>query len=79
MQSYKLIQGNNTNVKGFEEQVSNAINEGYEFCSDLITQGVTKSNGSVEVLFFQPMALEDKIYFEDEEEEEVDDDEDEEK
>ncbi|MDB6096007.1 MAG: hypothetical protein JWM09_285 [Francisellaceae bacterium] len=64
MKPYVLIQGSNKNVEQFETKISEAIEAGYIFAGELITQCVASSN---EVLFFQPLILdEDELEFEDE-------------
>lgn len=73
MKPYKLIKGNDDNIAAFEDEVSAALAEGYEFVNRLVTK-VVASNGINKVLFFQPMVFEeaiDDVYEEDDDEDEL--------
>lgn len=73
MKPYKLIKGNDDNIAAFEDEVSAALAEGYEFVNRLVTK-VVASNGINKVLFFQPMVFEeaiDDVYEDDDDEDEL--------
>lgn len=55
---YQIICGSSKDIAKFEEQVSTAVQAGYELVDDLITQPITKADGQVEILFYQPVLLE---------------------
>lgn len=62
MKSFKIIQGTSNNITKFEDEISKAMEDGYEFSNDLISKVINpSSNGAPEVLFFQPMTLEEKL------------------
>lgn len=65
MRPFKLIQGNNTNISKFEDEVAKAIEEGYEFNGEMIVKTIPHANKPTEVLFFQPMTMEEHLDFED--------------
>lgn len=66
---YQLICGSSDDVNTFEEKVASAMQQGYEMVDDLITQVVTKADGKIEIMFFQPMLFDnDDDYGIDEEE-----------
>jgi hypothetical protein len=74
MKPYKIIHGTSDNIETFEDAVSAALEEGYEFANRLITKVVASSNGASKALFFQPMVFEemlDEIYEEEIEENEL--------
>jgi len=70
MKPYMLIEGSHTAIESFELKVANALESGYTFAGELVTQLM----GS-EIKFYQPVILEDED-FEEEDEEEEDEDED---
>lgn len=65
MKPFKLIQGSSNNISKFEEEIAQAIEDGYEFSSDMISKLVGNSN-KTEILFFQPMTIEEHLEFENE-------------
>jgi hypothetical protein len=65
MKPFKLIQGNNTNINKFEDEVAKAIEDGYEFNGEMIVKTISHANKPTEVLFFQPMTMEEHLDFED--------------
>lgn len=67
MKPYILINGNTKDVQSFEEKISNAIEQGYEFSGDLI---VKKTNDS-DFMLFQPMIMEEELEFDEEDLEEL--------
>ncbi len=74
MKPFKLIQGSSSNISKFEDEVAQAIEDGYEFSSDMISKLVEHSN-KPEVLFFQPMTIEEHLEFENEDLDYTDNDE----
>lgn len=74
MKPFKLIQGSSNNISKFEDEVAQAIEDGYEFSSEMISKLVENSNQS-EVLFFQPMTIEEHLEFENEDLDYADNDE----
>jgi len=77
MSPYKLIRGSDKNIAAFEEQIANAMLDGYDLANDLVVQPKTNANGETEVLLFQAMICEEILDFDesdedDEEDEEVD-------
>jgi hypothetical protein len=76
MKPFKLIQGSSHNISKFEDEVAQAIEEGYEFSSDMISKLVENSHNKSEVLFFQPMTIEEHLEFENEDLDYNDNDED---
>ncbi len=78
MSPYKLIRGSDKNITAFEEQVANAMLDGYDLANDLVVQPKTNSNGETEVLLFQAMICEEILDFDEDDEdddEEFEDDE----
>ena len=76
MKPYKIINATidgSKDLEAFEDAVSAALKEGYEFASRLITKVVPSSNGTSKVLFFQPMVFEEMLeeIFEDTDEDEL--------
>ena len=65
MKPFKLIQGNNNNINKFEDDIAQAMENGYEFSSEMIVKIVENPNKSIEVLFFQPMTIEEHLDFDD--------------
>lgn len=65
MKPFKIIQGNSNNISKFEEEISQAIEDGYEFSSDLISHLIT-TNNTPEIWFYQPMSIEEHLEFENE-------------
>ena len=53
-------------INKFEEEVAQAIEDGYEFSSDMMSTKIDNA-GKVEILFFQPMTIEEHLDFENEE------------
>ena len=66
MKPFRLIHGSSNNISKFEDEVAKAIEEGYEFSSDMISKLVENSHTKNEVLFFQPMTIEENLEFENE-------------
>ena len=67
MNQFKLIQGSNNNINKFENEVSEAMENGYECSSEMIVKIIENTNKPSEVLFFQPMTIEEHLDFEDDE------------
>ncbi|MGD0465552.1 MAG: hypothetical protein ABSA84_02535 [Gammaproteobacteria bacterium] len=65
MKPFKLIQGNNNNIDKFEDEIAQAMENGYEFSSEMIVKVVEHANGPIDVLFFQPMTIEEHLDFDD--------------
>ena len=66
MKPFKLIQGSSHNISKFEEDVAQAIEDGYEISGEMVSEVIEKSN-MPEILFFQPMVFtEEHLDFEDE-------------
>lgn len=65
MKPFKIIQGTSNNMSKFEDEVSQAIEDGYEFSSDLISKLIEKPNNPPEIWFFQAMTIEENLDFED--------------
>ena len=65
MKPFKLIQGNNNNINKFEDEIAQAMENGYEFSSEMIVKIVEHSNKSIDILFFQPMTIEEHLDFDD--------------
>jgi hypothetical protein len=65
MKPFKIIQGNSNNINKFEEEIAKAIEDGYEFSNDMIST-VINNSGKTEILFFQPMTIEEHLDFENE-------------
>ena len=65
MKPFKLIQGNNNNINKFEDEIAQAMENGYEFSSEMIVKVIENSNKPIEVLFFQPMTIEEHLDFDD--------------
>lgn len=70
MSPYKLIKGSDKNLAAFEEQIANAMLDGYDLANDLVVQPKTNAAGETEVLLFQAMLCEDVLEFEEEDEDE---------
>ncbi len=66
MKPFKLIQGSSNNISKFEDEVAQAIEDGYEFSSEMISKLIENQNKSIEVWFFQPMTIEEHLEFENE-------------
>lgn len=77
MKPYKIIHGSSENVAAFEDEVSSALEEGYELANRLIIKTVSDSKGLNKALFFQPMVYEEILdeLFDDEDDEDEDNDE----
>lgn len=76
MRPYVLVKGTDADIESFEEKVAEALSQGFEFSSDLITQVVPSPTAGNTVLLFQPMVFdEDLNEFDELDEEEVDFDE----
>lgn len=75
MKPFKLIQGTNNNITAFEDEIAEAITNGYELSGELIVKIIENNNNSDKVLFFQPMVIEEHLDFEDDDDFEEDDDE----
>lgn len=81
MSPYKLIRGSDKNITAFEEQIANAMLDGYDLANDLVVQPTTNAKGETEVLLFQAMICEEILDFDEvdeDDEEEIDEFEDEE-
>jgi hypothetical protein len=63
MKSFRVIQGSNKDLNTFENDVSQAIEDGYEFAGELIVKTLP-NNHKDEVLLLQPMSIEDHLEFE---------------
>ncbi len=76
MSPYKLITGSNKNIAEFEEQISKALQEGYDLANDLVVH----PKNETEVLLFQALICDDALDTdeEDEEDEEYEDEDEEE-
>jgi hypothetical protein len=74
MSPYKLIKGSDKNITAFEEQIANAMLDGYDLANDLVVQPRTTGTGETEVLLFQAMICEEILDFDeaDDEDEEID-------
>jgi hypothetical protein len=75
MSPYKLIKGSDKNLAAFEEQVANAMLDGYDLANDLVVQLKTTPSGETEAVLFQAMVCEEVLEFDeddDEEDEEID-------
>lgn len=66
MKPFKLIQGNSNNISKFEDDIAQAIEDGYELGGEIISKVIENPNKSVEILFFQPMTIEEHLDFDDE-------------
>lgn len=66
MRPFKLIQGTNNNINEFEDEIAQAIESGYELSGELIVKIIENNNNPAEVLFFQPMVMEEHLDFGDE-------------
>lgn len=75
MKPFKLILGNSNNVTKFEDEVARAMENGYELSGEMIIKVIENQNKSLEILFFQPMTIEEHLDFEDDDFEEDDDNE----
>lgn len=68
MSPYKLIKGSDKNISAFEEQISQALLEGYDLANDLVVQLKTAANGETETLLFQSLICDEALDFDEEEE-----------
>lgn len=75
MSPYKLIRGSDKNITAFEEQISKALEEGYDLANDLVVQLKVSANGEAESLFFQSMICEEALESEEDDDEEYEDEE----
>lgn len=75
MKPFKLIQGTNNNITAFEDEIAEAITNGYELSGELIVKIIENNNNPDKVLFFQPMVMEEHLDFEDDDEFEEDEEE----
>ena len=66
MKPFKLIQGNNNNISKFEDEIVEAMENGYEFNGEMIVKTIENANKPTEILFFQPMTIDEHLDFEDE-------------
>ena len=57
-----LIKGNDSAIDDFENKIAMALEQGYEISGDLITNIITKSDGSNYIVLLQPMFLADDGY-----------------
>ncbi len=78
MTPYKLIKGSDKNITAFEEQISNALLDGYDLANDLVVQIITSPTGDTETLLFQSLICDEALELEDEEDDEDDEFDDEE-
>lgn len=72
MKPYVLIKGTIDNIGEFEDKVSAALEEGYEFSGDLITKEFM-SGGSSSLLLIQPMIAEEEVMFDSDDFEDMED------
>lgn len=75
MSPYKLIKGSDQNITAFEEQISQALLEGYDLANDLVVQLITKANGETETILFQTMICDEALELEEDDDEEYEDEE----
>lgn len=75
MSPYKLIKGSDKNIAAFEEQIANALLDGYDIANDLVVCPKTSANGETEILLFQALVTDEGLEFEDEDDEEEEEDE----
>lgn len=64
MKPYKIVSGTHDNIVAFEDEVSAALEEGYELAGRLISKVIIDS-GNSKICFYQPMVFEemlDEIY-----------------
>ena len=61
MLSYRLIKGTDQDIESFEQEVSDAIEDGYLINSDLIVKSVTEPNGSQVLVFLQSLVFEEDL------------------
>jgi hypothetical protein len=61
MLSYRLIKGTDQDIESFEQEVSDAIEDGYLINSDLIVKSVTDSSGKQELVFLQSLVFEEDL------------------
>ncbi len=73
MKPYILIVGSSNNIEEFEEKVSAALEEGYDFSSDLMTKVVNSPSGEQELALLQPMIIEEEFEFDSEDIERLED------
>lgn len=69
MKPYILIQGSSSSINEFEDKISSALEEGYEFNGELVTKVLDAAKK--ELIFLQPMIFEEELEFESEEFEEL--------
>ncbi len=67
MSPYKLITGSDKNISAFEEQISQALLDGYDLANDLVVQLKNLPNGETETLLFQSLICDEALDFEDNE------------
>lgn len=75
MSPYKLIKGSDKNIAAFEEQISKALEEGYDLANDLVAKIKTLPNGETETLLFQSLICDEALELDEDEEDEYDDEE----
>ena len=75
MAPYKLITGTDQNISAFEEQISQALLEGYDLANDLVVQLKTLANGETETILFQSLICDEALDIEDDEDEDYEDEE----
>jgi hypothetical protein len=76
MSPYKLIKGSDKNIAAFEEQVANAMLDGYDIANDLVVQlRPPSATGETEALLFQAMICEEVLEFDEDDDEEDEDEE----
>lgn len=68
MSPYKLIKGSDKNISAFEEQISQALLDGYDLANDLVVQLNTLPDGETETILFQSLICDEALDFEDDEE-----------
>ncbi len=61
MLSYRLIKGTDQDLDSFEQEVSDAIDDGYVLSNDLIAKSVTNSSGIQELILLQSLVLEEDL------------------
>ena len=69
MSPYKLIKGSDKNLAAFEEQIANAMLDGYDIAHSLVVQPKSNNPGETEMLLFQAMVCEEVLEFDDEDDE----------
>lgn len=63
MRPYILVKGSSNKIEDFEEKISAALEEGYDFSSELICKTINLASGEQELMFIQPMTLEEEFEF----------------